>query len=260
MQNKFDNLKKNLLKLKEQGLCLALSGGIDSSLLLYLCKDLGVLVITIHSDFQTEDEIQLTKQLCTKYGIRQIVLSIDVFQNPFIINNPRDRCYHCKKMMFEKIIQVASENGCKFVLDGTNFDDLKVYRPGRKALAELGVISPFAVYEITKSEIREYAKQCGLDMFNKPSVPCMATRFPYEEKLIKSKIFLKKKKKKILKKEGFECCRCRLHDSIARIEILPEKFQFFMSKKDLIVASLKSLGLKYITLDLEGFRSGSMDL
>lgn len=260
MNSKFDELKKYLNHLKEQGLCLAFSGGIDSTLLLYLCREMGILAITFNSNFQTAEEIELSKNLCQKYGVRQIIIEKDVFENPIILDNPKDRCYHCKKFLFENAVKIAKDNGFGYIADGTNFDDLNVYRPGRKALKELGIISPFAMFEITKQEIRDYAKNCGIEIYSKPSSPCLATRFPYGTKLTKEKLAIVEKGEDFLKKEGFDCCRLRLHDNIARIEVLPEKFAELLNKKDLIIAELKNLGISYITLDLEGFRSGSMDL
>lgn len=260
MKNKFDELKTYLKNLNEQGLCLAFSGGIDSTLLLYLCKDLNTLAVTFKSNFQTDEEIEQTKLLCKKYDVKQIIIEQDVFENPVILDNPKDRCYHCKKFLFESAIEIANKNGFRNVIDGTNFDDLNVYRPGRKALRELEVVSPFAKFEITKKEIREYAKSCEIEIFSKPSSPCLATRFPYGTRLTKKKLEIVEKGERILKEYGFECCRLRMHDDVARIEILKEDFENLLIKKDELISRLKSLGIKYITLDLEGFRSGSMDL
>ena len=260
MNNKFEKLQNYLENLNEQGLCLAFSGGIDSTLLLYLCRKMNILAITFNSNFQTAEEIDLTKKLCKKYGVKQIIIEKDVFENPIILNNPKDRCYHCKKFLFENAVKIANDNGLRHIIDGTNFNDLNVYRPGRKALKELDVISPFAMFEITKKEIRDYAKKCGIEIFSKPSSPCLATRFPYGTNLTTEKLELVEKGEDFLKKNGFECCRLRIHDNIARIEIPPEKFKEFLEKKDLIIKKIKDLKIPYVTLDLEGFRSGSMDL
>ncbi len=260
MNSKFEKLKNYLEHLNEQGLCLAFSGGIDSTLLLYLCREMNILAVTFDSNFQTEDEIELTENLCKKYGVRQIIIEKDVFENPIILNNPKDRCYHCKKFLFKNAVKIAQDNGLGHIVDGTNFDDLNVYRPGRKALRELGVISPFAEFEITKREIRDYAKKCGIEIFSKPSSPCLATRFPYGTRLTTEKLAIVEKGENFLKGCGFECCRLRMHGDIGRIEILPEKFEEFLSKKESVIAELKKLGIAYVTLDLEGFRSGSMDL
>lgn len=260
MNSKFVELQKYLNDLKKQGLCLAFSGGVDSAVLLYMCRKLNILAITFNSNFQTVEEIELTKHLCGEYGVRQIIIEKDVFENPIILNNPKDRCYHCKKFLFENAVRIAQENNLKYIIDGTNFDDLDVYRPGRKALKELGIISPFAKFEITKKEIREFARDCGIEVCNKPSSPCLATRFPYGTHLTKEKLDVVEKGENFLKEIGFECCRLRMHDNIARIEILPEKFDDFMKVREDVVFELKKLGIPYVTLDLEGFRSGSMDL
>lgn len=237
-----------------------ITGGIDSTLLLYLCRGMNILALTFNSDFQTEEEIKLTKDLCEKYAVEQIIIEQSVFDNSIVLSNPKDRCYHCKKFLFEKAIEAAKVRGLKNLIDGTNFDDLGVYRPGRRALAELGVISPFVKFEITKKEIRDYAKESGIEIFNKPSSPCLATRFPYGEKLTAERLKVVAKGEQILKKFGFECCRLRMHSGIGRIEIQPEYFGKFLQRRKELIIELKKIGIKYLTLDIEGFRSGSMDL
>ncbi len=127
------------------------------------------------------------------------------------------------------------------------------------ALKELGIISPFAMFEIGKQEIRTFAKECGIELFSKPSSPCLATRFPYGTKLTKEKLEIVEKGEQILKNFGFDCCRLRLHNDVARIEILPENFQKLLTQKEKLIKKLKQFGIKYITLDIEGFQSGSMD-
>ena len=259
MFNKFEELQDYLKMKEKQGICLAFSGGIDSILLLYFCKKLNPLAVTINSNLQTHEEISFTEKICQDWGIKQIILDTDIFKIPEIISNPKDRCYHCKKNMFGKIVNTAGKNGASVIFDGTNFDDLQVYRPGRKALEELGIISPFAMFKITKSEIREYSKKCNIPFYDKPSTPCLATRFPYETVLTPEKLKMVEKCEKVLKNFGFASCRFRVHNDIARIEILPENFNDFIRQKDEIINSLRFTGLKYITLDMEGLRSGSMD-
>ena len=256
MQNKFEQLKIYLLDLGKQGLYLAFSGGIDSTLLLWLCKDLNVTAVTFNSVFQTEEEIAQTRKICKNYGVKQKIIEYYPLGNSVLKNNPQDRCYHCKKLFFSKLSEFANGHN---IIDGTNYDDLSVYRPGIKALKELGIISPFAKFGITKQEIRDYAKECGIDIFDKPSTPCLATRFPYGAELTPEKLRLVEHGEKILKDLGFSCCRLRLHNDIARIEIPQSDFTQFLSAKDDIINALKTSGITYITLDLEGFRSGSMD-
>lgn len=261
MQNKFENLKNYLLQLGKQGLCLAFSGGIDSIVLLYLGKELNekFLAVTFKSDFQTEEEINFTKDICKSLNVRQVITQCNILNNPIITENPKDRCYHCKKMIFREVCRIADDNRLKYIIDGTNFDDLNEYRPGLKALDEIGIISPFAKFQITKQEIRNFAKEQGIKFFDKPSTPCLATRLPYGEPITPGKLKIVEEGEKILRKNGVEINRLRLHGNIARIEIPKTKFNKFLENRENIISDLKNTGIQYITLDLEGFRSGSMD-
>ena len=260
MSDKFDELKIYLKNLNEQGLCLAFSGGIDSTLLLYLCKDLNVTAVTFKSEFQTEEEITEAQILCREYGVKHIVEEFFPLNNEILRNNPKDRCYHCKKLIFSKLCDFSKANNLKNVIDGTNADDLNTYRPGLKALEELGVISPFAKFDITKKEIRDYAKQCGIAIYNKPSAPCLATRFPYETKLTIENLKIVEQGEKFLRDLGFASCRLRLHGNLARVEIPLSKFDEFRSVRECVIKYLKDSGITYVTLDMEGLRSGSMDV
>lgn len=259
MLNKYINLEKFLKSKEKQGICLAFSGGIDSTLLLYMCKNMNITAVTFDSDFQSRDEILQTKELCCHFGVKQKIISIKTLKNPLLVNNPKDRCYHCKKLLFSELKKYAKENNLKYLIDGTNFDDLSVYRPGLQALKEMEISSPLAEFGITKSEIREYAKQIGIPNYEKPSMPCLATRFPYGTKLEANKISIAENGEKILKSLGFENNRFRIHGDIIRIEIPQDKFTLLLDKKNLLLHEVKKLGIKYITLDLEGLRSGSMD-
>ncbi len=257
MQNKFSQLKNYLIKLNEQGLCLAFSGGIDSTVLLYLCRDLNLIAVTFKSVFQTEEEIAETITLSNFYKVKHQIIEYFPLEDEIIKNNPKDRCYYCKKLMFSKLKDFADRSN---IIDGTNAEDLKVYRPGVKALKELGIISPLAEFGITKYEIRAFAQNAGIKIFDKPSTPCIATRFPYGTDLEEGSINKVKEGERILKELGFSSSRLRLHNDIARIEVPLEDFQAFLNIKDKIIEKLKKTGFKYITLDLEGLRSGSMDI
>lgn len=258
MKNKFVKLQKYLSELNEQGICLAFSGGIDSTLLLYLCKGLNTTAVTFKSVFQTDEEIHATKDLCKVYGVPQKIIEYYPLDNPIIKNNPKDRCYHCKKLFFSKLKDFA---GKKIVIDGTNADDLKTYRPGIEALKELKILSPLAEFGITKEEIREFAKISGIKIYDKPSTPCLATRFPYGTELNETVLNIAKKGEEILKYYGFNNCRFRIHKDIARIEIpLKDLAEFYKCRTALIQVLKKETNLKYITLDLEGLRNGSMDI
>lgn len=254
--NKFKELKKYLINLKEQGLCLAFSGGIDSTVLLYICKDLDIIAVTFASVFQTSEEINSAKELCQKYNVKHKIINLNPLKNETILYNPNDRCYHCKKGFFTEIKEFAKE---RCIIDGTNFDDLSSYRPGLKALKELGVISPLAMFKITKQEIRQFAKSAGIEIFDKPSAPCIATRFPYGTKLNECDIEKVKRAEEILKKYGFVDNRARLHNDILRIEIPEKDFNFYTNNAAQVTGELKKLNFRYITLDLEGLRQGSMD-
>lgn len=255
--NKFEELKKYLINLKKQGICLAFSGGIDSTVLLYICKDLDITAVTFASVFQTCEEINCTKELCQKYNVKHKIINLNPLENEILLYNPKDRCYHCKKGFFAEIKEFA-EDQC--IIDGTNFDDLSSYRPGLKALKELGVISPLAMFKITKQEIRQFAKSAGIEIFDKPSAPCIATRFPYGTKLNECDIEKVKRAEEILKKYGFVDNRARLHDDILRVEIAKRDFNSFINLEHQITNDLKELNFKYITLDIEGLRQGSMDI
>lgn len=260
MKNKFENLKKYLSELGKQGICLAFSGGIDSTLLLYLCKDFNTVAVTFSSVFQTEEELELSENLCKKYGVSHNVIEFFPLEDKILVNNPKDRCYHCKKFFFGKLKDFAKENNLKFIIDGTNADDIHTYRPGLRALEEMKIISPFVKFQITKQEIRDYAKEFGIEIFNKPSTPCLATRFPYGTELNERSLNIVRCGERFLKEIGFENNRFRLHNDIARIEIPKEQFEDFLAKKEEITKYIKNSGVKYITLDMEGIRSGSMDL
>ena len=256
MREKFRELQDYLSKMSKQGLCLAYSGGIDSCVLLYLCKDLDVVAVTFKSLLQDDEEIAFACDLCKTYKVEHKIVEYYPLDDPFIKNNPKDRCYYCKKMFFSKIIDFANN---RVVIDGTNADDLKVFRPGIKALKELKIHPPFAEFEITKQEIRDFAKHCGIKIYNKPSTPCFATRFPYNTLLCETLINKAKEGEKILKYYGFSDCRFRIHNDIARIEIPLCEINKFIGLREKILIKLKSLNLKYYTLDIEGLRIASMD-
>ena len=244
MHSKFERLKKYL----SQNTCLAFSGGTDSTLLLYLCRDLNITAVTFRSVFQTKDEIDLTKKLCEKYNVRHKIIDFYPLEDEILKNNPKDRCYHCKKLMFTKLKEFSKE-----IIDGTNFDDINTNRPGLKALKELNILSPFAECKITKQEIRDYAKFLKIPVWNKPSSPCLATRFPYNTELNENDLKTVENGEKILKSNGFTDCRLRLHKKLARIEIPTEQFSAFLSSN--ITSELKKLNIEYVTLDTEGIRS-----
>lgn len=257
MQDKFDKLKNYLTQKSKQGICLAYSGGVDSCVLLYICKDLNLVVVTFKSVFQTNEEVENAINICNYYGVRHKVIEYNPLADETIKNNPKDRCYHCKKLIFSKLKELAPS---KLIIDGTNADDLKTYRPGVKALKELEIFSPLAEFNIAKDDIRNFAKLNEIKNFDKPSNPCLATRLPYNTLLCEKDLYLVRDGEKIIREYGFNSCRLRLHNDVARIEIPVDKFPEFIEVSDKIVEKLKNLGVKYAALDLMGLRSGSMDV
>lgn len=193
-------------------------------------------------------------------GVVHHILCIDELEEAGIRSNPVDRCYLCKKCLFQKLIAKAEELGACAILDGTNADDLMVYRPGIRALRELGVISPLAELGITKEEVRQMAAEYGLSVSGRPSTPCMATRFPYGTELDYGMIRRVEEGEAWLRAQGFSNVRLRVHGAIARIEVDADSMAAMVSIRKDALRELSGYGFDYITLDLAGFRSGSMDL
>ena len=283
---KRDALRKKLEQLASGHIALAFSGGVDSSLLLFMCceaaKKTGkkVHAVTIHTRLHPVKDLETAARVAAEAGARVTtaagpaavaeagaasvvehhVLCLDELEEAGIRFNPVDRCYLCKKCLFQKLIGKAEALGARTVLDGTNADDLKVYRPGIRALHELGVISPLAELNITKAEVRQLAAEYGLSVSGRPSTPCMATRFPYGTELDYDRIRLVDEGETWLRDQGFYNVRLRVHDKIARIEVDPESMPALVAMREKVLQKMAGCGFDYVTLDLAGFRSGSMDL
>ena len=267
-QEKIQRLKESLSSLLERGLCVAFSGGVDSAVLLQTAEVLrrerklpkgslrAVLFMTrLHPPADEED----ARQQADAMGVPLEIVRVDEFSDPEILQNPPDRCYRCKKLLFESLLDFAEKNGLKTAADGTNFDDLSEYRPGLRALKELGIHSPLAEAGLTKEEVRRLAAEYGLRVSRKPSSPCMATRLPYGDRLTPEKLHQAAEGETLLKQKGFPVNRVRIHGNLARVEIPKGEFSRFLEQAEEITAELKALGILYVTLDLQGFRSGSMD-
>ena len=250
-------------KLKEmKKVVISYSGGIDSSFLLYVANKIlpreNVLAIIANGAMVSrkdyEDAINFLKENNFQYReIEYNPLEIEAFRE-----NHKDRCYYCKKNLLSNVKKEAKENGFNIVLDGKNADDLKVYRPGNKATEELNIISPLAEVGFDKKMIRDESKKLGIKIWNKPSNSCLATRFPYNTILKREDLRKVELGEELIKSLEIQKVRLRVHDNIARIEILKEDFKKTLDNEE-IIDKIKKLGFKFVTLDLSGIKSGSFD-
>lgn len=262
---KFEKLLASIEAYTNSDLIVAFSGGVDSSLVLKLAcdaaarKDKKVYAVTVHTRLHPMNEIEITKKVAAEAGAIHSIVHVDELQNAGIMLNPENRCYLCKKYIFTQLVEYAAKMGIDTILEGTNDDDLHVYRPGIKALRELDVKSPLAESGMTKSDVRQMAADYGISVASRPSAPCMATRFPYNTQLTYDKMTNLEQGEEYIRSLGFYNVRIRIHDDIARIEVDVADLDRFLANRTNIVEKLRSLGFIYITLDMEGFRSGSMD-
>lgn len=264
--NRKEELHHMLKILTKENIAVAFSGGVDSSLLLKLAakyareNDTEVYAVTANTELHPSGDVEIAKNLAEEMGARHVVVSVNELDEADIRQNPVDRCYRCKRFLFSKIKTQMEMKGVRTILDGTNADDMKVYRPGIKALGELGIISPLKDAKFTKEEVRRTATEYGVSVAERPSTPCLATRFPYGAELTLKNIKNVEIAESFLKIMGFYNLRVRVHGEIARIEVDNKDMELLLDKKTEIIRYLKKLGYTYITLDLEGFRSGSMDV
>lgn len=255
---------KNIIKDLKSAV-VAFSGGIDSTFLLKMCNDVlgksNVLGVTIKSELLPNSEIYDAKTLAQKLDARHKIVDFNICEVQNITDNPPDRCYYCKYAFFNKLKDIATIEKLNFVVDGSNFDDLRDFRPGMKALHELEILSPLKEAGLTKNEIRTVSKQMGIPTWDKPSFACLASRFPYGEKITKEKLKRVEKAEKTLAQLGFSQHRVRSHGNIARIEILPSEMVQLSDEtiRNKIINDLKSFGFTYVTIDLTGYRTGSMN-
>lgn len=260
--DKLDILKKNLAELGT--IAVAYSGGVDSTFLITVASDvLGdkAIAITSHDAGMPGDEFGKSVGFCRDRGIRQYVMETDPLQLEEYRNNHKDRCYHCKKYIFSNIIAVAAAHGITYVAEGSNMDDLGDYRPGMKAIEEMGILSPLRDAGLYKAEIRQLSKEMGLPEWDKPAAACLASRFAYGETITKEKLRMVDEAESFLKEQGFRQSRVRVHGNIARIEVEPDDISRLASEglRNITYDRLKSLGFDYVTIDIRGYRMGSMN-
>lgn len=240
---------------------IALSGGTDSILLVSIAarvNGLRLMAVTVSTPYMFSSEVNDAADFCKSIGVKHLVIKMDVPRT--VGSNPTDRCYLCKREVMKAITDAAAEGGYGVVFDGTNADDLSEYRPGLKALRELGIRSPLAEAGLTKPEIRKLARQEGLEVSDRPSNTCLLTRFPHDTDITHGNLRRAEEAECIVTKAGFPGARVRIHGDLVRIECRNEHFASLMSKeiREKLSSAIKDLGYKYITIDAEGYRSGSM--
>jgi uncharacterized protein len=260
MEDKLSILKDSLKKYKSA--VIAFSGGVDSTFLARVAKDVfgdKLLLITATSSTYPFYELKEAKSLALLLGIEHRMIVSEEIDIPGYADNPPDRCYYCKSELFGKIKYIATKEGFETVFDGSNADDLKDFRPGMKAKQEKGVISPLAVSGFSKSDIRNYSAQMNLPTATKQSYACLASRFPYGEKITKLKLDRLATAEFEVRNLGFSQFRIRSHENLARFEFIPAEMDKAWSLKDKLTEICSKTGFNYITIDLKGYRTGSMN-
>ncbi|MGI6686561.1 MAG: ATP-dependent sacrificial sulfur transferase LarE [Bacillota bacterium] len=261
-KEKLARLKENINSLQQ--LTVAFSGGVDSTFLLKVAHEVlkdRLLAVTARTTTFPDREFREAEDYVKCLGVNHRVLLFDEFQVPGFSDNPSDRCYLCKKELFSQIKKLSQENGIDHVADGSNQDDLSDYRPGMKALQKLGIISPLKEAGMTKNEIRVLSREMGLPTWNKPAFACLATRFPVGDKITREKLQMVDKAEEYLQGLGFLQVRVRCHSNLARIEVAKEaRHKFFDADlMDQIAEEFIKIGFTYVSMDLQGYRTGSMN-
>lgn len=262
MQRKLALLRQKLLG--HENLAVAFSGGVDSTFLLLCAHDIfgeNLLAVTALAPNFDPDEIQQTKKICTDRGIRHLIVNLGTDFIDVIADNPTDRCYICKKAIFSTLKETLADLGYDTLADGTNADDALDYRPGQRALDELGIISPLREAGFTKKDVRIGLRAMNVEIWDKPAYACLASRIPYGEKISVQKLKSIHKAESELRKMGFPQVRVRHHGDVARIEVPPESRSRFFDEAfmDLVNETVKKAGFKYVSLDLGGYVMGNLN-
>jgi uncharacterized protein len=241
---------------------VAYSGGVDSTFLAVVAREvLGdrSLAVTACSEIYPEKELQAAIELARRLGLRHQTTRTEELRNERFVANPPDRCYHCKTNLLGKLMDIAREQGFSHVIVGDNYDDQFDYRPGMRAVRELGAISPLAEAGLTKEDIRLLSKEMGLPTWDKPSLACLSSRFPYGERITKDKLAMVAQAEEFIRSLGIRQLRVRHHGNIARIEVGNEDLAKIIRAAGEIVLKFKEIGYNYATLDLGGYRTGSLN-
>jgi uncharacterized protein len=238
------------------------SGGVDSTLVACLAHQVlgnSMLAVTIRSPVEAAEDTRVAQLLAQTVGFRHRVVDWDDLADPAFVANPPDRCYHCKLRRFQHLRTLANQAGIRWLADGTNADDAGDYRPGAQALAEVGVRSPLQEAGVSKAEVRLMARALGLPNWDRPAAPCLATRIPYGTPVTRERLQQVGQAEAHLRGLGFRLVRVRHHGAVARLEIPPEEFERLLSNRGDVDAALRGLGFAYVSLDLAGYRSGSLN-
>ena len=260
MKEKLKHLKE-IIKEKES-LMIAFSGGIDSSLVAKVAYDVldeKALAVTLTSDTFSKRELENAKKIAKEIGVHHMIIKSSELGNKAFVKNPENRCYYCKKEEAIALKRIANENRIKYIADGVNLSDFDEHRPGIKALDEEDIIHPLVEAGVKKSDIKVMAKSLGLSNYDMPSTTCLSSRISYGEEITTEKLKRIEEAESFILSSGLRQVRVRCHKDVARIEVEKEEIEKVINFRKEIVRRLKKVGFKYITLDLEGYRSGSMD-
>jgi pyridinium-3,5-biscarboxylic acid mononucleotide sulfurtransferase len=263
-----DILQKRLTELEEilvpyESALVAFSGGVDSSLALAVAARAlpkhRVLAVTSNNETYLPSELDLAREFAESLGVEHLVVNTRELDDPNYASNPTNRCYFCKSTLYTDLAKLAVDRGYACVVDGANKDDEGDYRPGRKAAKELGVVSVLSEAKMSKADVRELAKYLGLPTWDKPALACLSSRFPYGQEITPEKLSQVARAEEFLRREDFKQVRVRHHGEIARLEIGPDELERAFAMREKISAELLDAGFLYVTLDLAGYRAGSLN-